>query len=736
MKTLQGTRSSCPFWVVLFLVLGYHMADAQSLVIPPLQRDDFVKSHDWWEYHSDPENTGAQIKPKIMNGYLHHILQKPQFFGPGLYDQMNNVGFESAAVDILYGPSDTVFIRVRAKFLTPHQPGSRGFGFWYKEGTPVTIDEQAWFMQQKEESGSPRQARDTWWRADKSNGLRYSAHDSVDLPYSYLSEWHVYKIYRYGNNRIEFYVDDSLAMVTTTALPEEGWDYHHWIDNLVYQDSTTGPDTYEIKVVPKDSNAWTASTNEMVTDYVEIFFGDTLSGFSLTPSGLMKLREYPNEIAPGKPNTLWKSYTFNTDGGRVVIMATAMAEEYDGYDRADSLKMVVDAKDYGYGSKGWDGNVLQGGYKIVKIDTTMPSGSHTLKFYSTTTPVLYDVTVLNSLTGTVLLDSTVNQTAPAGSNNLQWIQIPFTVPEAGQVAIYVAAEADENPGWAYKGPTNSNPNIDDDQDDDLRMVLNGTDYGWKTDSSWYGNRDFGEIKTVLIQELLAAGSHTLTFYANNTPTLYRVIIFSEKGDQTVPVELIAFTAEEKSDGVHLKWVTEAEVENLGFHIYRAEGDSLAPPPKEFFRQITLDLIEGAGNSNQRQEYEYVDRFIQPGTGYWYALEDIDYNGERTRHPPIWMRTNPLIMPHRFRLYQNFPNPFNPATTIPFSLAQPSRVRIEIYNLQGQLVDVAVDDFFPAGYHQVEWNSVREEGQPLPAGIYYYRLVAGNRIETKKMVLVR
>ena len=720
-------------FVFLIIVLVCTIGNAQVRVIPRLQRDDFDKSHSWWEYHNEPTNATYQTKPQIMGGYLFMELKRPQFFGD---QQMNNVGFENATIDQLYANTDTVFVRTRVRFLTPHQPGSRGFGWWYKEGVPITVNEHAWFMQEKEQVSSPTYSQDTWWRADKTNGLHFSTHDSVDLSPSYLTGWHTYEIYRYGMNRIEWYVDGTQVMVSDSFLPDNYYDYHHWIDNLVYHYTVTGPDQYSITVDPKADTTWSADYNREVVDFVEIIYGKNMNiGFTQTPTGILRLRDYPNEIAPGSKNYLWKSYTFNTDWGRTLIIATAKAEEYDTYGDADSLHMVIDGNDFGYGSKGWNGNVLQSATRIVVIDTILTAGSHTLKFYSSNTPILYDATVLNSATGKLLMDTTLNQTAPAGSNNLAWISLTFQVPEAGQVGIYVAASADENPGWAFRGPGDPNQNVDDSQDDDLRMVLDSKDYGWQTDSSWYGNRDFGEVKTVLLLENLSAGSHTLTFYANNTPTLYRVVIYSEKGDQPLPVQLTSFQAEARDDGIHLKWVTQSEVNNLGFNLYRAQGDSLHPPPDEQFQQINLAIIQGAGNTNQSHQYEYVDLFVEPNQGYWYKLEDISFSGIHTFHGPIWVKAL-SVHSYTFQLYPNYPNPFNPYTWISFTLPQDDHIRLEIYNLQGQRIRVLVEGNYTKGFHRVQWDGTDDLGRTVPAGVYYYRLISSQRIQTRKMVFMR
>ncbi len=88
-------------------------------------------------------------------------------------------------------------------------------------------------------------------------------------------------------------------------------------------------------------------------------------------------------------------------------------------------------------------------------------------------------------------------------------------------------------------------------------------------------------------------------------------------------------------------------------------------------------------------------------------------------------------PSTFSLSQNFPNPFNPVTTIEYSLPSESPVQLTIYNINGQAVEHLVDDILPAGIHNINWNASQ-----LTSGIYFYRLTTEEFAETKKMLLIK
>ncbi len=85
---------------------------------------------------------------------------------------------------------------------------------------------------------------------------------------------------------------------------------------------------------------------------------------------------------------------------------------------------------------------------------------------------------------------------------------------------------------------------------------------------------------------------------------------------------------------------------------------------------------------------------------------------------------------------NYPNPFNPSTAISFSVKQPGPVKIQIYNLQGQLVRELLNEPKDTGHHQQIWNGTDANGLPVAGGIYFYKMIAGKYSSTRKMVLLK
>ncbi len=86
--------------------------------------------------------------------------------------------------------------------------------------------------------------------------------------------------------------------------------------------------------------------------------------------------------------------------------------------------------------------------------------------------------------------------------------------------------------------------------------------------------------------------------------------------------------------------------------------------------------------------------------------------------------------------KSYPNPFNPVTTISFELPKASQVKVSVFNILGQEVDVLVDGTLGAGAHEVDWNGTNSEGQALGSGVYFYRIATDEEVYTEKMSLVK
>jgi hypothetical protein len=122
--------------------------------------------------------------------------------------------------------------------------------------------------------------------------------------------------------------------------------------------------------------------------------------------------------------------------------------------------------------------------------------------------------------------------------------------------------------------------------------------------------------------------------------------------------------------------------------------------------------------------------LEPGEGLLlssaYDREQIAWRGSLAQ----------ALLPLRPDLEQNFPNPFNPSTSIPFALPSAAQVRLSVFNVLGQQVRTLLDREVEAGYHRLAWDGRDDAGRQAGAGVYFYLLESGSFLQTRKMTLVK
>jgi hypothetical protein len=89
-----------------------------------------------------------------------------------------------------------------------------------------------------------------------------------------------------------------------------------------------------------------------------------------------------------------------------------------------------------------------------------------------------------------------------------------------------------------------------------------------------------------------------------------------------------------------------------------------------------------------------------------------------------------------RLWQNRPNPFNPATVIRFELAAANLVKLHVYSAAGRRVLSLLDEQLPSGSHEITWSGRDDAGHPVASGVYFYQLEVGDYSETRRMLIVK
>lgn len=190
-------------------------------------------------------------------------------------------------------------------------------------------------------------------------------------------------------------------------------------------------------------------------------------------------------------------------------------------------------------------------------------------------------------------------------------------------------------------------------------------------------------------------------------------------DAALPVELASFNSEISESSVKLFWTTSSEQNNSGFEVQRCTKDG---------NWEMKGFIGGSGNSSSLRNYSFTDFNLNSGI-YFYRLKQIDFNGNFNYYD---LKNEVIIgTPVKFSLSQNYPNPFNPSTKISFDIPSDEFVTIKIYDLNGKLIKLIVNEFKTAGYYNLNFDASQ-----LPSGAFFYKLEAGNFSAVKKMILMK
>ncbi|UCF04061.1 MAG: T9SS type A sorting domain-containing protein, partial [bacterium] len=188
----------------------------------------------------------------------------------------------------------------------------------------------------------------------------------------------------------------------------------------------------------------------------------------------------------------------------------------------------------------------------------------------------------------------------------------------------------------------------------------------------------------------------------------------------VSVLVQRFEATANRGVVHLEWDIVSDETVAGFNVYRRKGR------RGFERVINRDgLIPGTDRS-------FDDTDFEPGESYSYTLGTVMADGKEFRSPAVAVET----IQCEFALGCNYPNPFNPATTITYIIPRSDYVSLRIYDIQGHLIDILVSGHGKAGEHSVSWNGTDANGSAVMSGVYIVRLRSGGRAQTGKILLLK
>ncbi|MDD2230928.1 MAG: choice-of-anchor J domain-containing protein, partial [Candidatus Cloacimonetes bacterium] len=212
------------------------------------------------------------------------------------------------------------------------------------------------------------------------------------------------------------------------------------------------------------------------------------------------------------------------------------------------------------------------------------------------------------------------------------------------------------------------------------------------------------------------------------------IVFPQSQDDTLPVTLTGFSAVLAQNGrVKLNWITASETGVLGYLVLRNETEDMQSAT------VISNMIQ-ATNSSTEQIYEYYDTDTTHETKYYYWLMGRDFNGEEYTFGPVnvfvYGAEDGTGIPAITKNLGNYPNPFNPDTTIRYSIAEPGMVTMTIYNSRGQVVRKYQTNHNKSGLYHWIFDGKDYMGNNLSSGVYFYRFEAGKVQSIHRMMLMK
>jgi hypothetical protein len=193
------------------------------------------------------------------------------------------------------------------------------------------------------------------------------------------------------------------------------------------------------------------------------------------------------------------------------------------------------------------------------------------------------------------------------------------------------------------------------------------------------------------------------------------------GHTVVATLLQNYAATFSGDRIAITWTLSEIDEGIEFSIERATASD-GP---------FIELPSSAVNRD-KLSFTFTDSDWQPNMSYWYRVE---YQNDNERK--VLFETGPIATPALpLTLYQNSPNPFNPSTTIGYYIPEKCLVKLDVFDVVGARVARLVSSEEASGYHSVEWKGTGVNGDRVASGVYFYRLTAGKKTVSRKMVLLQ
>jgi endonuclease I len=367
------------------------------------------------------------------------------------------------------------------------------------------------------------------------------------------------------------------------------------------------------------------------------------------------------------------------------------------------------------------------------------------------TPKGVELYVINNITD--LSEYGLGSANNGGGTDGEEFTFPADAATAGDY-IYVASEATEFANWFGSAPDYTSGSMSINGDDAVELYYNdsvidlfgdinvdGNGEDWEYLDGWaYSMNNRGISTTFNSAYWTFSGANALDGETTNASADNKVPVGTfTYTDGSLPVELSLWKATSTQGQVKLIWTTDSQIENQGFIIERS-GGHLDKTWTEIASFATNPDLRGQGSTTNQNDYSFIDKQVKVGKSYSYRLSDVDYRGNVTRHAEIKVTVKDAgtdLKPSEVKLHKAFPNPFNPDVNLSFTLEnEAEELSLEIYDVQGALVQTLSSGYHEMGTHGFTWNGYDNDNNAVSSGVYLVRLGASSVVQIQRVTLLR
>ena len=271
-----------------------------------------------------------------------------------------------------------------------------------------------------------------------------------------------------------------------------------------------------------------------------------------------------------------------------------------------------------------------------------------------------------------------------------------------------------------------------------------TDCGYLDGFYWIQTNNFGNpwisglsMHVDLWETEYGGSASANVVLSNNALDTLNLVIY----DASLPVQVSAFSVKPSWNGISIQWITQSEVENVGFILERTENEESQWVTIASYQ--THAALVGQGSTSSMTTYDFLDRMVEPGKIYRYRLSDVSEQDEIHIVDVISVvapdyPAEPGIIESRgiTSLSPPSPNPFNPSTRIRYQLSETTQVELTVYDIRGNRVCTLIREEQDAGSYSVYWHGRDMRGSSVPSGTYMLVLRTPDQIQNQRAILVR